>query len=345
MKRNSARHLLLLVILFGCLISIILSLSLGSVKIPFDDVITILLGGEGEKSTWTNIVIQFRLPKVITALLAGAALAVSGLQMQTLFQNPLADPYILGISSGASLGVSLVVLATGTTGTLLLAGIGFFGDLSIALAACLGSALVLFLVLFVSRNARNTTTMLLIGLMIGYVTSAIVSVLIYFSLPEKIHTYLSWTFGSFGGVTWSQIRIFVPVILLGLLIAMGLSKSLNALLLGEHYAQSMGLHIKHTRMLTILSSSLLAGITTAFCGPIGFLGIAVPHISRMIFDSNDHKFLIPAVTILGALIAVVSDIIAQLPGHQQVLPINVVTSLIGVPVVLWVLLHRQRGNR
>lgn len=345
MKTNSFRITLFIILITGLLFSLVLSLSLGSVSIPFRDVLSILFGGEGQKATWTNIIFQFRLPKVITAVLAGAALAVSGLQMQTLFQNPLADPYILGISSGASLGVALVVLATGTTGALLMAGIGLIGDLSIAAAAFLGSALVLLLVLLISKNARNTTTMLLIGLMIGYVTSAIVSLLIYFSLPDKIYTYLAWTFGSFGGVAWSQIKILVPAILIGLLIAFSLSKSLNALLLGENYAQSLGINLKRTRILTIISASLLAGITTAFCGPIGFLGIAIPHICRRIFNTSDHKLLIPAVIFLGALMAVVSDILAQLPGHQQTLPINVVTSLLGVPVVLWVLMNKQRAAR
>lgn len=343
MKSRTRKQLLLivgLVILLG--IAILLSISLGSVNIPFRNVVSVLMGGETEKTTWETIILQFRLPKLITALLVGAALAVSGLQMQTLFQNPLADPYILGISSGASLGVAIVVLINGTTGTILLAGIGLLGDLSIAAAASVGSAIVLLLVLFVSRNTRNTTTILLIGLMLGYITSAIVSLLMYFSMPERIQTYISWTFGSFAGVSWSQIKILVPAIFLGLFIAFMMSKPLNALLLGERYAQSLGMNITSVRAMIILSASLLSGITTAFCGPIGFLGIAIPHLNRKIFNTSDHKILIPSCLLTGGIIAIAADIISQLPGHQYTLPINAVTSLIGVPIVLWVLLRNQR---
>lgn len=324
------------------LVVIACSLMLGSVKIPFTQVLRVLTGLPVEKNAWVIIILQYRAPKVITALLAGAALSISGLQMQTLFQNPLADPYILGVSSGASLGVAFIVLGAGTTGTLLLAGIGLMGDLSIAVASFLGSAIILIFILFISQRARTSTMMLLIGLMISYITSSFVSLLIYFSLPEKIHTYLSWTFGSFGGVTWSQIKIILPALFAGFLVAVALTKSLNALLLGDKYAQTMGMSIKKTRFWIIISASLLTGIVTAFCGPIGFLGIAIPHVARAIFSTNDHKILIPAVFLLGAIMAIVSDIIAQLPGQQQVLPINVVTAVLGAPVVLWVLLRNQR---
>lgn len=343
MKLLTRKHLLLIIgLVILLVIAILLSISLGSVSIPFRNVIDILGGTGTGKTTWETIIFQFRLPKLITALLVGSALAVSGLQMQTLFQNPLADPYILGISSGASLGVAIVVLINGSTGTILLAGIGLLGDLSIAAAAAVGSAVVLMLVLFVSRNTRNTTTILLIGLMLGYITSAVVSLLMYFAMPERIQTYISWTFGSFAGVSWSQIRILAPAILMGLLIAFLLSKPLNALLLGERYAQSLGMNIRTVRTWVIISASLLSGVTTAFCGPIGFLGIAVPHLNRKIFNTSDHKILIPACLLTGAIIAIAADIIAQLPGRQYTLPINAVTSLIGVPIVLWVLLRSQR---
>lgn len=318
------------------------SLILGSVNVPLSQVIRALVHLPVEKQAWATIVLQYRLPKVITALLAGAALSVSGLMMQTLFQNPLADPYILGVSSGASLGVALIVLGVGTTGTLLMAGIGIAGDLGIAAASFVGSALILFFILLISRRAKTSTTMLLVGLMISYITSSVVTLLIYFSLPEKVHTYLSWTFGSFGGVTWSQIAIILPLLLIGFIISYALGKPLNALLLGENYAQTVGMDIKKTRLWIIFSASLLTGIVTAFCGPIGFLGIAIPHLARMIFQSSDHKILIPAVIVLGALMAIISDIIAQLPGRQQVLPINVITAILGAPVVLWVLLRSQQ---
>ena len=340
-QKNNRKNWILIgsILILGGLF--ILSLSLGSVNIRFSEVIKILLGQEPIKASWGSIILQFRLPKVITALLAGAALSVSGLQMQTLFQNSLADPYILGVSSGASLGVAAVVLLNGATGSLMLAGIGFRGDLGIAAAAGLGSALVLILVMTVSRKAHNTTTMLLIGIMFGYITSAVVSLMIYFSLPNSVHTYLSWTFGSFGGVTWSQIKIMVPAVLAGLIISVGLIKPLNALLLGENYARSMGMNVKRVRFWIILSASLLAGIVTAFCGPIGFIGIAIPHIGRGLFATSDHRYLVPGTMLIGGAVAIFSDIIAQLPGNQTVLPINVVTSLLGAPDVLWVLLRKS----
>jgi len=345
MKNQTQKTLYIFFSLLVLIFLVILSLSLGSVKIPFTEVLKIIIGQEPVKASWGSIVLQFRLPKVITALLAGAALSVGGLQMQTLFQNSLADPYILGVSSGASLGVALVILVNGATGSLMLAGIGFLGDLGIAVAAGLGSALVLLLVILVARKAKNTTTMLLIGIMFGYITSAFVSLLIYFSLPNSVHTYLSWTFGSFGGVTWSQIKIMVPAILAGLVIAIGLMKPLNALLLGENYAQSMGMNVKKTRFWIIISASLLSGIITAFCGPISFIGIAIPHICRGLLKTSDHRYLIPATMVIGGAMAILSDIIAQMPGNQTVLPINVVTSILGAPVVLWVLLHNQGKNR
>lgn len=314
---------------------------LGSVSIPLEKVVRILFGVPVEKQAWVTIVLQYRAPKVITALLAGSALAISGLMMQTLFQNPLADPYILGVSSGASLGVSMIVLGVGTTGTFLMAGIGLLGDLGIAAASFLGSAIVLFFILFISRRAKSSTMMLLIGLMISYITSSFVSLLIYFSLPEKVQTYLSWTFGSFGGVTWTQIKIILPALLIGFAITFGLSKPLNALLLGDKYSQTMGMNIKRIRLWIVVSASLLTGLITAFCGPIGFLGIAIPHVARAIFRSSDHRVLIPASFLLGGIMAIIADIIAQMPGNQQVLPINVVTAVLGAPVVLWVLLRNQ----
>ncbi|HET59845.1 MAG TPA: iron ABC transporter permease [Chloroflexi bacterium] len=334
---------LFFILIFLLMCMIILSISLGSVRIPLEQVIRVIFGMPVEKSAYTVIILQYRIPKIITALLAGAALSVAGLQMQTLFQNPLADPFILGVSSGASLGVALIVLSVGTTGTFLLAGIGLLGDISIAAAAFLGSLLVLVFILMISQRARSSTMMLLIGLMVSYITSAVVSLLIYFSLPEKIYTYLSWTFGSFSGVTWSQIWIIVPALLLGFVVAFALSKPLNALLMGEKYAQTVGINIRRTRFWIIVSASLLAGIVTAFCGPIGFIGIAIPHVARAIFHSANHRILLPATFLIGSITAILSDVIAQLPGHQQVLPINVVTAMLGAPVVLWVLIKNQRN--
>ncbi|MGA1196912.1 MAG: iron chelate uptake ABC transporter family permease subunit [Candidatus Latescibacterota bacterium] len=329
---------------FVLLVVFALSLSLGSVHIPVGDVVSVLLGGEGEKPAWAIIVHTIRLPKAITAMLAGAALSVSGLQMQTLFRNPLADPFVLGINSGASLGVAIVVLAVGSVGSALLAGLGVLGDLSLAFAASLGAAAVLGCVLLISRKVQSVMTLLILGLMFGYATSAFVSVLLYFSIPEQIQAFIIWTFGSFGGVTWRQMAVFAPAIGLGLLLAFLTVKPLNALLLGEKYAQSMGVPVKRVRIWTLAGASILAGVTTAFCGPIAFLGLAVPHLCRSLLNTSDHRLLMPAVTLLGATLALFADVIARMPGSQATLPLNAVTSLIGAPVVIWVILRRQNLN-
>ncbi len=331
-----------LLVLAGLLVgAFILSLVMGSVTIPLADILKIMTGGQPARATWATIVLDFRLPKALTALLAGAALGVSGLQMQTLFRNPLADPFVLGVSSGASLGVALVVLGVGTTGSLLLAGLGLTGDFGLTAAAFIGAAITLFLVVSVAPRVQSVMTLLILGLMFGYATSAVVTLLLYFSLTERIKAYMSWTFGSFGGVTWSQMPIFIPVILVGLVSAFLLSKPLNALLLGEGYARSMGMNVRRGRLAIITSTALLAGTVTAFCGPIGFLGLAVPHLCRAILGTSDHKLLIPATVMLGGTLALVADLIAQLPGNQIVLPLNAVTALIGAPVVIWIILRRR----
>ncbi|HNW95841.1 MAG TPA: iron ABC transporter permease [Anaerolineaceae bacterium] len=326
------------------LAAFVLSLSLGSVSIPMRQVFGILSGKPAFKESWKTIVLDFRLTKALTAVLTGAALSVAGLQMQTLFRNPLADPFILGINSGASLGVALAVLAIGTTGSILLAGISTAGDLGLALAASIGAGLVLGLILLVGRRVKSPITLLILGLMFGYAASALTSLLIYFSLPERIQAYTVWSYGSFSGVTWSQLRVMAPVILAGLVLTVFLPKPLNALLLGEEYARSMGVNTRLTRVLILLSASILAGTVTAFCGPIGFIGVAVPHLCRNLLRSADHKLLLPAVGILGAALALLADAIAQLPGSQYVLPINVVTSLFGAPFVVWVIIQQRKGR-
>ncbi|HMN27500.1 MAG TPA: iron ABC transporter permease [Caldilineaceae bacterium] len=338
------RRISLFALLALLVIAFVLSLAIGSVNIPPDNVGRILLGGVPDRATWADIVLKFRLPKALTATLAGAALAVSGLQMQTLFRNPLADPYTLGVSSGASLGVALVILGAGATGTFLLSGISLLGDLGLATAAGIGAALTMLAVLFVANRLQNTVILLILGVMFGYLASALVSLLIYFSLPERIQSFTLWSAGSFAGVTWSQMRIFAPLLVVGLGLAGLLPKSLNALLLGETYARTLGLNVGRARLGIILSASLLAGTVTAFCGPIGFLGVAVPHLCRGIFNTADHRVLVPTTVFLGAIMALLADLIAQLPGSQYVLPLNVVTSLFGVPVIVWVIL-RQRQMR
>ena len=342
MKTTRPHTILFALLTLALLVIFLLSLSLGSVKIPLEQIVTILFGGDAEKVSWATIVLKFRLPKAITAALAGAALAVSGLQMQTLFRNPLADPFVLGISSGASLGVALVVLLAGVAGgTSLLAGVSLVGDVSLAAASITGSALVLLLVMAVARRVQSTMTLLILGLMFGYATSALVSVLLYFSIAERIQAYISWTFGSFGGVTWSQLQIFGPVTAVALIAAHLLVKPLNALLLGETYARSMGLNVRLARLGVIGTSASLAGAVTAFCGPIGFLGVAVPHLCRSLFATSDHRLLLPAVTLLGAALALGADLLAQLPGSQLTLPLNAVTALLGAPVVTWVILRQH----
>lgn len=264
--------------------------------------------------------------------------------MQTLFRNPLADPFVLGINAGASLGVAIVVLAVGTASGALIAGLGILGDLSLAAAASLGAGTVLGCVLLVSRKVQSAMTLLILGLMFGYATGAFVSILIYFSVPEQIQSYIIWTFGSFGGVSWKQIPVLGSVVALGLLVGFLCIKPLNALLLGENYARSMGLNVKRVRIYILISASMLAGATTAFCGPIAFLGLAVPHLCHSLLHTSDHRALMPAVICMGATLALFADLIGRLPGSQMVLPLNAVTSILGAPIVIWFILHRKNLN-
>jgi iron complex transport system permease protein len=342
--RVGARRAALLVLVALLVGAFLLGIATGSVNIPLGDVIKVLTGAEPAKATWATIIQDFRLPKALAAVLSGAALAVSGLQMQTLFRNPLAGPYVLGVSSGASLGVAVVILALGTTGSVMLAGVGLLGDFGMAVAACLGSALVMGIVLLAARRVESSVTLLILGLMFGYAVSSVVSLLLHFSLAERVQAYVNWTFGSFGGVTWNQMGIFAPVVLAGLALAYLLAKPLNALLLGDAYAASLGLNVRRARVWIVMSTALLAGVVTAFCGPIGFLGIAVPHLSRGLLNTSDHRVLIPAAGLMGAAIALIVDLIAHVPGSQIVLPLNAVMALIGAPVVIWVIL-RQRSVR
>lgn len=328
----------LLVLLIGIFL---LSLAIGSVNIPLEDVIRVITGQEASRASWHSIVLNFRLPQAITAMLAGAALGVGGLLMQTFFRNPLADPFILGVSSGASLGVALVVLSVGTVTTSLLAGLGLAGDLALAFAASAGAAVVMAVVLLTARHVSNGMTLLILGLLFGYLTSALVSLLLYFSIPERIQAYISWTFGSFSGVTWDQLLVMAPLILSGLGAAFLLSKTLNALLLGEAYAASMGLNLMRARFAIIILTAILAGTITAFCGPIGFIGIAVPHFCRSLFSTSDHRLLVPLTILMGAIVALIASLIADVPGSSLVLPLNAVTSLIGAPAVIWVILSRR----
>lgn len=324
----------------------LLSLALGSTAVPLQRVLEALTGTSRERDGAVIVVETIRLPRSLTAMLAGSALGIAGLQMQTLFGNPLADPFALGISSGASLGVALVVLGTGHGAAAAFgAATGMRGDALVALAAIGGAGLVLGLVLLVSSRIGNPTTVLILGLMFGYAVSALVTVLVGASQPERLQQWAQWGFGSFSGVTWQRLKLFAPLTVLGVLIASATTRQLNLLLLGENYARSMGLAVRRARFLTMCGASLLGAVVTAFCGPISFLGIAVPHLCRGLLGTSDHRVMVPAVVLLGAAVALMAQIVALLPGSAGVLPLNAVTSLLGAPVVVAVLLRGRQAGR
>ncbi|WP_342086616.1 FecCD family ABC transporter permease [Dyadobacter sp. OTU695] len=319
-----------------------LDIMLGSVAIPFKEIFRIVTTGESENRAWLFIIEKIRLPKSITAILAGCGLSVSGLQMQTLFRNPLAGPSELGITAGAGLGVAAVMLAGGSSASMYaISQLGISGSWLIIGMASLGSAGVLALILLIAGRIRDNVILLIVGVMIGTITLSIISIWQYFSQPEQLQEYIMWTFGSLGGVTGYHLYVLSGVVVAGLLLAFASSKSLNALLLGENYARSMGLTVGRTRLLIMLSTSLLTGSVTAFCGPIGFVGIAIPHITRSLLGTSNHRVLIPATCLTGTVLLLLCDIIAQLPGTQTVIPINVVTSLLGAPVVIWIIIRRN----
>ena len=324
-----------------------LGLASGSVTIPVRQAVGSLFGHPASLPIWDRILWQIRLPRCLTAVLAGSALALSGLEMQTLFRNPLAGPYSMGISSGATLGVALAVLA-GALGASAMPGIpglpglgGVGSQLGVAGSAVAGAALVMLLVLAVARRVRSNSTLLILGLMFGQMTGALVSVLQAFSGSEQIRAFTFWTFGSYAGVTWSQLPVLAGAVLAGIAMAAVCAKPLNALLLGWTYARSVGVPIQALRALLLASASLLAGAVTAFCGPVAFLGLAVPHLCRGLFRTADHRILIPACLLLGASMSLASDLASRLPGGDSVLPLNAVTALLGAPVVIWVLMRRR----
>ncbi|MCE7063480.1 iron ABC transporter permease [Dyadobacter sp. CY343] len=312
----------------------------GSVAIPFKEVFNIVVFQKSENTAWLFIVEKIRIPKAITAVLAGCGLSVSGLQMQTLFRNPLAGPSELGITAGAGLGVASVMLAGGSSaGMYAIRELGISGSWLVILMASLGSGFVLSLILLIAGRVKDNVVLLIVGVMIGTITLSVISIWQYISQPEQLQEYIMWTFGSLGGVTQYHLFALAAVVLFGLAIAFISSKSLNALLLGENYARSMGLSISRTRLLIMISTSLLTGSITAFCGPIGFIGIAIPHLTRSLLQTSNHRILIPATCLTGTLLMLFCDIVAQLPGTQSVIPINVVTSFLGAPVVIWVILR------
>lgn len=315
-------------------------LLLGSVIIPVKQVIQAIFTSREAGDTFSTIVLDFRLPKALTAVLTGSALSLSGLQMQTVFRNPLAGPYVLGISAGASLGVALFVL--GFSSSVALGIFSSSGAWSLALVAWLGSFLVMLLVLYVSTRVNDIMTLLILGILFTSAVSSVVSIMQYFSSESMLKAFIIWTMGSLGSVTKGQLMILIPAVILGILLALIKIKDLNAFLLGEDYARSLGVSVKSSRLVIFLSSSLLAGTITAFCGPIGFIGIAVPHICRVFFKTSNHLVLVPAVILGGSIIMLFSDIVSQLPGMQTTLPINSVTALIGIPVIIWMIVKNRK---
>mgnify|MGYP002658196403 FL=1 len=302
----------------------LLDLAVGAVAVPLGDVWAALTGGDCPRAT-AKIILNIRLIKAVVALLAGAALSVSGLQMQTLFRNPLAGPYVLGISSGASLGVALVVLA------------GFGSSIGIAGAAWLGAALVLVVIAAVGHRIKDIMVILILGMMFSSGVGAIVQILQYLSKEESLKAFVIWTMGSLGDVTFDQLAVLVPSIIAGLVLAVVTIKPLNLLLFGEEYAVTMGLNIRRSRGLLFLSTTLLAGTVTAFCGPIGFIGLAMPHVTRMLFRNSDHRVLVPGTVLSGAAVLLLCDLVSKM----FTLPINAITALLGIPIVVWVVLRNK----
>jgi len=336
-KQNT---ILFFLLTLGLVLLFFVNISFGSITIPFKEIYTSLTGGQASKSSWEYIIVNYRLPKAITAILVGMGLSISGLLMQTLFRNPLAGPYVLGLSSGSSLGVAFVILGASLLppflSTVLLSSYG------VVLASTIGSSIVLLTVLAVSHRLRDTMAILIVGLMFGSFTSAIVGVLAYFSSAEQLQKFTFWSMGNLGSLSWSSIIILAVCVSIGLLLSVFSIKPLNALLLGENYARSLGLNFKKTRLIIIFATSILAGSITAFAGPIAFIGLAVPHIAKLVFQTSNHSILFWSTLLLGASIMLFCDSISEIPALEITLPINAVTSIIGAPVVIWLLVRKRK---
>ncbi|WP_188051180.1 iron ABC transporter permease [Flavobacterium sp. GP15] len=338
---NKQRNIILFSLLgLGFIILFFINISFGSINIPLKEVYKSLTGGQASKSTWEYIIINYRMPKAITAVLVGMGLSISGLLMQTLFRNPLAGPYVLGLSSGASLGVAIVILGAALMppflATFLVSSYG------IVLASSLGSFAVLLAVLTVSHRLRDTMAILIVGLMFGSLTSAIVGTLTYFSTAEQLQKFTFWSLGNLGNLSWTAISILSSCVLIGLVLSLISVKPLNSLLLGENYAKSLGMNYKKARLIIIFATSILAGSITAFAGPVAFIGLAVPHIAKLVFQTSNHTILFWGTILFGALIMLICDSISQLPGSDITLPINAVTSIFGAPIVIWLLIRKRK---
>lgn len=338
MQSRPTTTLMFIALALGVVLLFLVNISFGSVRIPVSETFQRLTGGQTSKETWDYIIVNYRLPKAVTAVLAGMGLSVSGLLMQTLFRNPLAGPYVLGLSSGSSLGVALVVLGAG----LLPASSWLLSSYGIITASCLGSFLVLLAVMAVSQKLRDTAAILIVGLMFGSFTSAFVGVLTYFSSAEQLQKFMFWSLGNLGNLSWLSVGILATAVFIGLAMAVYSIKSLNALLLGENYAKSLGLNYRKSTFIIVVATSILAGSITAFAGPIAFVGLAVPHIARLIFQTSNHNVLFWATLFLGAMVMLVCDLFSQIPGTDLTLPINAITSIIGAPVVVWLILKKRK---
>ena len=339
------RHILLLAFIFtSILLFFILNLVLGTISIPVGSIWNILSGTGDEPLIWKNIIWKSRFPQTLTALVAGAGLSISGLQMQTVFRNPLAGPSELGISSGASLGVAFIILLSGSIAGTALSTLGFFGEVAVSVAAIAGAMTVMAIIIAISQRVRGNVILLIIGVMIGYIATAIIGVLKFFSNDEDVRAYVIWGLGSFAKVSGNQVYTFVFIMAVLIPLSFLLIKTLNLMLLGDGYARNLGLNIKRARLYVICCSCVITAIITAYCGPIVFLGLAVPHLCRTIFVSSDHRILMPAVTLTGASLALLCNLIARMPGFEGALPINSVTALIGAPIVISVLFGKRKNE-
>ena len=334
---------LILTLLVTIVVLAIINLLVGSVKIPVADICRILLGDESHE-IWTNIIWKSRLPQVLTAIVAGAGLAVSGLQMQTVFRNPLAGPSVLGISNGSALGVAFVILLSGKIGGVALSRLGYIGDAAISVAAIVGALAVMLLIVWIAQKVKGNVTLLIIGVMIGYLANAIIGVLKFLAPEEDVKSFVVWGMGSFSRVSGDEMMLFVVLMCILIPLSFLLVKPMNILLLGDRYASNLGLNVQRARMLVIVSSGVLVAIVTAYCGPIMFIGLAVPHLARAIFRSSDHRVLMPATALCGAVLALVCNFIARMPGFEGALPVNSVTALVGAPVIASVLFRRRQST-
>lgn len=332
------------IILLSIPVFFLLNLVLGTVSIPFSSVIDILFRSNSESVIWENIIWKSRFPQTIAALVAGAGLSVSGLQMQTVFRNPLAGPSELGISSGASLGVAVIILLSGNIAGTVLSKVGFFGEVAISAAAIIGALAVMTVIIAISQRIKGNVILLIIGVMIGYIATAIIGVLKFFSNDEDVRAYVIWGLGSFSKVSGNQVYTFACIMLILIPLSFLLIKTLNLMLLGENYSRNLGLNVKRSRLFVIISSCTITAIITAYCGPIVFLGLAVPHLCRTLFVTSDHRILMPAVTFTGASLALFCNLVARMPGYEGALPINSVTALIGAPIVISVLLGKRKSE-